>query len=220
MNRFKLTAGIPTLAMGLLLVAGPASAQVYAPGPTTTSTSTSTTSTTAVGNTTTTLPGATTTAAPTTTPPTTAPASGNQSGGTHVKGETFTNNLCGYQPGATVSLNVDGQAGPSATADGNGCVAVQVTVLDNSHVRVNGVTFNASCGSNSVVTTGPGSNGASLSETDSFTINCAATPSTTSSGGLAFTGANIMKLGGAALLLIAFGAGLVAVERRRSRLQG
>lgn len=223
MNRFKLTAGISTLAMGLLLVAGPASAQVYNPGPTTTTAAPTTTTT--VGNTTTTLPGATTTAPPTTqagggATTTTAPASGNQNGGTHVKGETFTNNACGYQPGATVSLNVDGQAGPSATADGNGCVAIQVTVLDNSHVRVNGVTFNASCGSNSVVTTGPGSNGSTLSETDSFTINCAATPSSTSSGGLAFTGANIMKLGGAALLLIAFGAGLVAVERRRSRLQG
>jgi len=46
-----------------------------------------------------------------------------------------------------------------------------------------------------------------------------ATP-TRSSGGLAFTGANIMKLGGVAALLIAFGALLVFADRRRSRLQG
>lgn len=199
MNRFKLTAGISTLVIGLLLVAGPASAQVYNPGTTTT-----------------TAAGATTTAPPTTS--TTAAPGGNQNGGTHVKGETFTNNACGYRPGATVTLTVDGQAGPSATADSNGCVAIQVTILDNSHVRVNGVTFNASCGSNNVVTTGPGANGSTLSETDTFTINCAATP--TGGGGLAFTGANILKLGGAAALLILFGAGLVAVERRRARLQG
>ena len=191
MNRFKLTAGISTLAMGLLLMAGPATAQVYNPG--------------------------TTTTAPATT--TTAPASGNQNGGTHVLGETFTNNACGYQPGATVSVTVDGQAGPSATANGSGCVALQITIVDNSHVRVNGVTFNSSCGSNSIVTTGPGANGSTLSQTDTFTVSCAAAP-TTSRGGLAFTGANVMKIGGAGLLLIAFGAGLVAIERRRSRLQG
>ena len=221
MNRLKLTAGISSLALGLLLAAAPAGAQVYNPG--TTTTSTSTTSTTVAGATTTTLPGATTTAPPTTSSPTTAaPAGGNQNGGTHVKGETFSNQLCGYQPGATVTLSVDGQAGPSATADGNGCVTVQVTIVDNSHVRVNGVTFNAACGPNSVITTGPGANGSTLSETDSFTINCgtAATPTSSNGGGLAFTGANILKLSGAALLLILFGAALVAAERRRSRLQG
>lgn len=205
LNRMKATLGITALALGSLALAAPAMAQTTGGNQ---------------GGQGQNCQGQTTQSSPNYQPGPCQSGQGNQNGGTHVQGETFTNNVCGFQPGASVNMSVDGQTGPTQTANGNGCVPVTIKVLDNSHVQVQGVTFNAACGPNSVILTGPNTAGSTVSQTDSFSISCAATPSTSSGKGLAFTGANVLKLGGAAGLLILVGFALVALERRKNRLQG
>jgi hypothetical protein len=159
--------------------------------------------------------------------------------------------MCGFAPGATVAISVDGQSVGNQTADGNGCVAVTIkpsagaamasvngfplaavalpeavvhilgqATGTSKQITVNGVTVNGVCGSNSAIGVGPNTQGGTLTQTDLFTVNCAAAPvstPTTGTGGLAVTGANIIRFGGAALLLIAFGAVLVFADRRRGR---
>lgn len=253
----------PMLIGFVVLLAGPAAAQVFPYGTNpTTSTTSLTTSTTSAGGTTTTTPGGVTTTTPagvtttigggggggggtTTTPasvpPTTAGpgtttggggGGGTQNGGTHVLGETFVNEVCGFQPGAPVSLVTNGQPTGSAIADPNGCVAVTVRVISTSQVQVNGITVGSVCGANHVIAAGPSNAAGPFVQTDTFTVNCGVAPASAisptsptsatraSTGGLAFTGANVLRLGGAAVLLLLFGGLLVVADRRRGRVQG
>jgi hypothetical protein len=252
MSRFRLIGGLAVFAL-VGLAATPAWAQTYQPGPFLTTTTS--TSTTIAGQTTTTIAGqTTTTVTPITTPTTTGgnDTTGVQASGTLVPGQSQTDELCGFAPGASVSVTANGQPVGNQTADSNGCVAVVVAVsagvalgsgssfplavvspaavvhilgqtAGSAHaITVNGVSVNGVCGSNSVVGTGANQQGGTLTQTDSFTINCAAAPITgapgsSSGSGLAVTGANILRFTGAALLLLAFGAILVIADRRRGR---
>ncbi len=60
--------------------------------------------------------------------------------------------------------------------------------------------------------TGPSVNGGTATATGAFNLDCAPT---TTTGGLAFTGANIFKFLAGALLLITVGGALVLGQRRR-----
>jgi len=131
-------------------------------------------------------------------PPTTVLCTaGNIDAGTVGLGQTITITLCGpFQPGSTVAVNV----GATQIATAVGAVTVTVT--------------GATCGANDLVATGPGEGAATATSTATFTVTCARPSS--SADGLAFTGANIYKYLLAALVLIAIGAMLVLLHRRRA----
>lgn len=215
------------LAAGGLLSS--ASAQVYQPGPglppvvTTTTTVPSTTTTvpsaTSVPSTTVVVGGGTT--IPTTSAPTTTVATvvgPGQVGGSASLGGSVTNEICGFLPGSTVQLTLNGTVSVGTTvADPNGCITITIKVLnDKPQLVVDGTQANGICGTNMVVATGPGASGGTFSQSDSVTVNCAAQP-TSSSSGLPFTGANVLKLVVAAAVLIMMGALLVIADRRRGR---
>ena len=150
---------------------------------------------------------------PTTTTPVLC-AGGNATAGTIKIGTTITFTLCGtFKPGSTVSVVVDGNPPATKTANGDGSVTVVITVTSGSAGTLNDpVKIALNCGANNVVATGTSPSGGAAASTGTFSIDC--TPTTTS-GGLAFTGANIFKFLAAALLLIAIGGALVLAERRR-----
>jgi len=193
------------------------------------------TTTTTVPSTTTAAPSSTTVPAATTTvAPTTIPASSGatttttvatvvgpgQAGGSASLGGSITNEVCGFLPGSTVQLTLNGTVSAgTTTADSNGCITITIKVLsDTPQLVVDGTQANGICGTNMVVATGPGASGGTFSQSDSVTVNCAAQP-TSSSSGLPFTGANVLKLAAAAVVLIMMGALLVVADRRRSRVR-
>jgi len=144
-------------------------------------------------------------------PPTTVPACtpGNVTVGVVAVGQTVTFTLCGgFDPGAQIPVKVNGVVVATKTAV-NGAVVVVVTVVSQSVLAVDADAA-AVCGTNTVVATGTGTPGTS---TGTFTIDC--TSSTTSSGGLPLTGANVAELVLIALGLIGAGTVLVVVQRRR-----
>jgi hypothetical protein len=131
-------------------------------------------------------------------PATTQPSAvnGNQDAGTVVRGSTVTRELCGFAPGSTVRISVNGSSVPTMTADANGCVTVQ-SVAER-------------CGANELTASGAQADGTPVNQRVTFTVSCG-----TSEAGTAFTGANIARgtITGAAL--IGVGALVVLGSRRR-----
>jgi hypothetical protein len=122
--------------------------------------------------------------------------------------------------GTSVVFSVNGLPGGSAIVLPDGTVVFTITVLD-PHISVGGgPAIPASYGSNNVVLTGTLANGLPYSNSQTVIIPnpggvVATASSTTSTGGLAFTGTDIaaMTIGG--LALVAAGGSLVLVARRR-----
>jgi len=145
--------------------------------------------------------------------------------GSRAIGSTFTIRMvtqCLWDPGFTVNLTVNGQAAGSKTADGASSINVSVTVLSATQLSINDpILVSGGCGNNRVVGTSPSSaaGGAIETFTATFNVDCGRPAATAGAvggiGGIAFTGANILKWGGFALVLMAGGWLLVGVSRRR-----
>jgi hypothetical protein len=142
---------------------------------------------------------------------TTSVAPGGGNAGTVPLGGTITATASGFSPGSSTTLLVDGQAAGSVTVGANGVASVSIKVLSATTALVNGVSIPITCGANSVTFTGTSPTGAALTQTISFSVNCAV------SAGIVFTGANVFKWLLAALVLLALGALFLIAERRRSR---
>lgn len=144
---------------------------------------------------------------------TTLPAcvAGNVNAGNVSVGQTITFTLCGnYTAGGTDTITVNGAVVLTKTPT-NGAVIVVVTVVSQTVATVSDpVNVAIVCGTNTVTATGPGTPGTS---TGTFNLECS--PTTTTSTGLAFTGANIMKALLIALVLIVAGVALFILGRRR-----
>ena len=59
---------------------------------------------------------------------------------TVVLGETISSTLCGFAPGSTVNVSVNGQPVGTVTANGSGCATVTTKVNSTSQATVLGVT--------------------------------------------------------------------------------
>ncbi len=150
------------------------------------------------------------------------PANVVQDYGTRAIGETFNIRMvtqCLWDPGSAVNLTVNGQPAGTKIAAGDSSITVNVTVLSATQLSVNDPIVKGGCGENRAVGSSPSSaaGGAMETYTALFRVNCGAAPAkaSTVSGGVAFTGANILKWGGIALVLTAGGWLLVGLSRRR-----
>jgi hypothetical protein len=147
--------------------------------------------------------------------PTTPPCTpGNASAGNVVVGQTITFTLCGdFAPGASVAVTANGTFVFSKPPT-NGAVVAVVTVVSQTLLHVDDpANAPAICGTNAVVATGAKIGGGTATSTGTFNLVC--TSSTTTKGGLAFTGANVMLALLIALALIVVGTTLVIFQRRR-----
>ncbi len=175
---------------------------------------------------------------PGTTTTTIAPPVGTPPGGTVTLGcggseviaigDTESEVLTGCIPGATYTITIDGDsAGVTVTADGSGTVTLVISVTD-PHISVNGSTPDpAVVGNNAVVLTPTSGTGPTV--TDTVIIPAATTTAAsgtssggsggtvaTSSGSLAFTGADIAATVVGGIALLAIGTLLVVFTRRRA----
>jgi hypothetical protein len=127
-------------------------------------------------------------------------------------GGTTSPTLCGFAPGSTVTVMIDGQPVGSLTAGSDACVTFPVSVLSSSKSQVLGLTIATTCGANSVSGSGTGANGTATTASTSFSVICA-----TASTGIVFTGSNSVRdleFGGG---LFVIGGLLVFAFRRRER---
>lgn len=139
---------------------------------------------------------------------------GNVNAGNVSVGQTITFTLCGnFAPGASITVTVNGAVVLTKTPT-NGAVVVVVTVVSQTLLTVDDpVNVAAVCGTNTATATGAAATGGTANSTGTFNLLCTST--TTTKGGLAFTGANVMRFVLAALALIVIGALLVLFQRRR-----
>ncbi len=151
---------------------------------------------------------------------------GAQDVGSVAIGQRFTIQLaptCVFTAGAPLTVTVNGIDIPGKVSDANGFVLVDVTVVSATQLSIDDpVLTPARCGTsaNTVVARGPSTvtGGIPVSQTATFTLNCAAAvPATPVSGGrLALTGANLMRWAAIAVALAAIGSVFVVSARRRA----
>lgn len=158
------------------------------------------------------------------------PLSGAQDAGSHLVGQSFSTTLepvCGFTPGASVNITVDGQVVGTKVADANGFVTVNITVGQSGNqiklIVNDSVTVNGSCGGNNIVGTGPSSVArANVSQTAVFRVLCPSGAGVAQPvrGRVAFTGANILRWSAVAIALVLLGSVLVVANRRRQAARG
>ena len=146
-------------------------------------------------------------------PATTQPSGTNstQDLGTLAVGQTASRELCGFAPGSTVRINVNGSFVMNKTADGSGCVQVAVKVVSATSVEVNGTAAVAACGPNDVVASGAATDASPVSQTLQFEIVCGPLARAST----ATTGASIARGALVGVALVGSGALLVLGSRRR-----
>jgi hypothetical protein len=195
----KLAAIIGIATIGVLGLQGAAGAQSGYPGPTTTTTTTPAEVTVQANGTTTT---ATVTVGP---------------GGSEV----VTADVCGYAKGSAVTVTVDGTVVYVSAAGSNGCLFLTITISDPS-ISINGSpAVTVPYGTATIAASGVSPTGAAVTDTVDIPVASptavvtSAPPTSSSSSGLAFTGADIAAMTVGALALIALGFLLVTVARRR-----
>jgi hypothetical protein len=128
-------------------------------------------------------------------------------------GQTISLTFCSFDPGSAVTTSLGGVAQGSQAVDGSGCVTDSFTASD-PHLAVNGGTpVPANLGANPSTFSAVGVNTTGGSQTDSASITVA--PAATAASGLAFTGADIMYVVIGGLVLIALGAFVLLLGRRR-----
>jgi hypothetical protein len=131
---------------------------------------------------------------------------------------------CAFSPNSSVTVSYQGSTVATVTSDSSGLVTLSITADNAPSISVNGGAAKpAVLGTNTITASGTNSSGAS--NTATFLVDLQAPPatsaaattsaSTSGSGGLAFTGADLAALIAAALALILFGTGVVLYTRRR-----
>ena len=150
----------------------------------------------------------------------TTPTGSQDVGGVNV-GASFTVRLqpvCLWDVGSLVALTVNGQGIGTKEADAGGGVNVAVRVVSQTMVEIDDpIQVAAQCGVNTIVGTGE-SAGTPVTQTATFTILCPGGAAKAVRGRVAFTGANLLRWGGGAAVLVAFGGLLLVTARRRSRV--
>ena len=152
--------------------------------------------------------------------------------GTVNIGQTFVVQVapqCVFTPGAAVTVTVNGVNIPGKVAGANGAVLVEVTVVSATQLSIDDpVLTPAFCGVNTVTARGPSTaaGGQQVTQTATFTVNCAATTTggttgtttgaaTPITGRLSLTGSNTLRFVAIALALLAVGSLFAVAGRRR-----
>ena len=146
-------------------------------------------------------------------PPTTQPSGTGSSEdlGTISVGQTKSSEVCGFAPGATVRVTANGTFVLNTTADGNGCVQLEVTVIAATRMEINGTRATAVCGPNAVVASGSATNATRVTQTLRFEIVC----DPVARAGTATTGAAIARGALVGVALVGSGVLIVLGSRRR-----
>lgn len=138
--------------------------------------------------------------------------------GTTPVTETLTvPSTCTFAANSSVTVAYQGNTLETVTADGGGNISVVLSATDPHFSVDGGAQQTASVGSNSIVASGTNASGAT--NTATFLVDLEQPGGATGSGsggGLAFTGADLAALVGAALALILLGTGIVLYTRRRA----
>ena len=167
---------------------------------------------------------------PGTTTSTTAPPS-NQTFNEGTLTGTDIFESCGFLPNSTVQLDLNGVNIGTDSVEGNGCATQTVQVAGTAAGRpalaaiggiklfaqqasrailIDGRTFNARVGTNTLIVSGTSSANSARSVTHTFVVSAAA-----AGGGLARTGGMIAKWAAAGAVLIGLGALMVTTSRKR-----
>ena len=133
--------------------------------------------------------------------------------GNFTSGKVINIQSSGFAPGATVTITLNGVNIGTAVAHSTGTVTDTVTVdtvtSTGGTVSINGTTYTVSLTNNNLTVVGSAPNSTQLTVENIFGL-------TSSSGGLAFTGINILRWGIVIFALLVIGGGLIMFERRRS----
>ncbi len=133
-----------------------------------------------------------------------------------VGGSATVNATCTFAPGSTITISYNGAAYATATAPASGVFTEVFTVASDPTVSLNGgpaeaATFGAT---ETFVASGTNPSGGTNVVTTYVTIPTAAATAS-STGALAFTGADIAATVGAGVALLAMGFAMVMLARRR-----
>lgn len=134
--------------------------------------------------------------------------------GAQRPGQTFTKQDCGFQPGATATIRVNETAIGTKAVESDGCVRLNVGIVDQDTISVDGREHLArSCRSNVIFVTAPVAGGAAQSRQveNRFTIACAAAAANT----LPRTGQGVAGLGAVGAAMTVVGSVLVLIVWRR-----
>lgn len=140
--------------------------------------------------------------------------------GTVRPGDGFQKEDCGFTAGSTVTVSFNGGGAGTAVAGGDGCVRLDVEVIDANTVSIEGRRLRMQCGRQVITVAGADADGGDRVAQNGFFVPCgeaARGDAARSDGGLSDTGANVGRWLTVAGLLIAIGAAFVVADRRRSR---
>ena len=137
--------------------------------------------------------------------------------GVQRQGATFNKEDCGFAPGSTAQVALNGQSTSTKAAESDGCVRLTVEVVDRDTIRIDGTAHEARpCAVNTITVSGSHRNGGTLSFDNRFRIDCAAG---TGAAALPRTGASSvgdLSVGGAGLVVVGVVLAIVARRRRSS----
>jgi hypothetical protein len=136
-------------------------------------------------------------------------------------GDTFDFTFCGFEPGSAVTESINGTVVKTISADTtppdatslDGCISDSGTVSD-PHLTLSGASPVAiSYGNNSITASGVSPSGEAVNSTLIVPVSAS---SSSSSSGLAFTGADIMAMVIGGIALVALGFLILTFVRRRT----
>ena len=134
--------------------------------------------------------------------------------GVQRQGGSFTKEDCGFAPGSSAQVSLNGRDIFRKNAEGDGCVRLNVEIVDRDTIRIDGTAYEARpCAQNTIGVSGTHRNGGTLSYDNRFRIDCAGG---TGAAALPRTGsADAMNLSAAGAGLVVVGVVLAIVARRR-----
>lgn len=139
--------------------------------------------------------------------------------GAQRPGQTFNKEDCGFRPGSTANVALNGRQIFTKQAESDGCVRMTVEVQNSNKIRIDGRNYDANrCAENTITVSGEHRNGGTLSYDNKFRIDCAGVGGTGQGRGgeqTARTGLDADDLSLAGAGLVTAGVVLFVVARRR-----
>jgi hypothetical protein len=134
-------------------------------------------------------------------------------------GATFTKEDCGFAPGSTAQIALNGKNIFTKPAESDGCVRLAVEIQNKNKVRIDGTNYDANrCAENTITVSGTHRNGGTISYDNKFKIDCA---TGVAPAGVARTGAahvTDLSVAGAGLVFVGVVLAIVARRRRSSTI--
>jgi hypothetical protein len=95
--------------------------------------------------------------------------------GAQRPGADFTKEDCGFAPGSTAQVSLNGSHLFDKAAESDGCVRLAVHIQNKNQVRIDGKNYAANrCADNTITVSGTHRNGGTLSYDNRFRIDCGA----------------------------------------------